>query len=68
MVKQETISKKELNQIKKDLTVLQKKSNCKTVMIKKYGIEFLYFSELASGRKNVYKAGIIKNGVFSTKE
>jgi len=61
MVKQETISKKELNQIKKDLTVLQKKSNCKR-------IEFLYFSELASGRKNVYKAGIIKNGVFSTKE
>jgi len=57
-----------LPKIKKELIALQKKMKCATVLIKRYGIEFIYFTRMANGRKNVFTAGITCRGIFETKE
>ncbi len=54
--------------IKKELIEKQKSLNCNTVSIERDGIEFLYFKTLADGRKEIFKAGSVKNGQFITRE
>lgn len=57
-----------IQKIKKELREKQRVTNNPTVMIKREGLEFIYFTQMANGRKNIYKVSIVKNGQFITKE